>query len=122
MAETGYGCEFGDCTAQPVHLHTDTRTGNTVSLCADHNGPGLIPLVAAELGVDPMAFYTNVEKFIANQAKKAERELANAQAAKVAESSDDPATSPDDGLVDEDDVDREPGGLLGVPDNTHQVP
>lgn len=101
MAEHGYGCEFGDCTAQPVHLLTDTRNGATVSLCDEHYPPGIIPLLAAALGVEPMEFYAHIEKYLTAQAKKAERDLAKAQAAQAVKSSEAPAVSPDDAQHDD---------------------
>lgn len=122
MAALGYGCEFGDCPAQPVHLLTDTRNGATVSLCDEHYAPGIIPLLAAALGVDPMEFYAHIEKYLTAQAKKAERELAKAQAAQAVKSSDAPAVSPDDASDDDTETQRLPGGLLAGPDTHAEVP
>ena len=95
MADVGFGCIWGDCAVQPVHLITDLRDGATVSLCDDHYAPGLIPLMGAALGVDPMAFYAHIEKYVKAQNAKAERELASAQAAAAVKGSKAPATSPD---------------------------
>lgn len=94
MAESGYGCVFGDCRAPINHLVTTMDSGATVSLCDEHFPAGLIPLLAAELGVDPGDFYGHVEKYLKAQAKKAERELADAQAAEAAKGSQPPAASP----------------------------
>lgn len=95
MAEAGFGCIWGDCTSQPLHLITDLSNGSTVSLCDEHYAPGLIPLLAAQLGVDPTHFYAHVEKYIKAQNAKAEKELADAQAATAVKGSENPATSPD---------------------------
>lgn len=95
MAETGYGCVFGDCTSPIDHILTTLSTGASVSLCAEHYAPGLIPLLAAELGVDPGDFYGHVERYLARETKKAEKALADAQAVKVAKGSQGPAPAPD---------------------------
>jgi hypothetical protein len=96
MAATGFGCEFGDCPLAPVHLITNITNGATVSLCDDHYAPGLIPLLAAALGVDPGDFYATVERYLKRQAVKADKDLADAQAAKPVKGSKAPAASPDD--------------------------
>lgn len=85
MANTGYGCEFGDCVTPPNHLLTTLSPAATVSLCDEHYAPGLIPLLAAELGVDPGDFYANVERYLAREAKKAAAALEAANAAVAAE-------------------------------------
>lgn len=95
MADSGYGCEFGDCTSAPNHLLTTIAPPATVSLCDDHYPAGLIPLLAAELGVDPGDFYGHVEKYLARENKKAEKALADAQAAEAAKGSEDASTAPD---------------------------
>lgn len=64
-----------------AHLLTDLRSGATVSLCEEDYGPGLIPILASELGVDAQALYSHVEKFLKAEAKKAEKELETAKAA-----------------------------------------
>ena len=87
MAEMGYGCVFGDCTAQPNHMVTTINPASTISTCDDHYAPSLIPLLAAELGLDPGEFYGDVERIIKREAKRAEKALADAQAAEAAEGS-----------------------------------
>jgi hypothetical protein len=91
MAEMGYGCVFGDCTAQPNHMITTINPASTISTCDEHYAPSLIPLLAAELGTDPVEFYAKVERWLAAEAKKAERALAEAQAAEAAKGSQGPA-------------------------------
>ena len=95
MAATGWGCEFGDCPLQPTHLITTITNGATVALCDEHYAPGLIPLLAAELGVDPGDFYVNIERYLKRQATKADKDLADAQAAPAVKGSKAPAASPD---------------------------
>lgn len=90
MAEMGYGCVFGDCTTAPNHLITTINPSATVTLCDEHYAPGLIPLLAAELGVDPGDFYANVERYVNRKAKDAERALADAQAHEAAKGSQGP--------------------------------
>lgn len=96
MAEAGYGCVFGDCPKQFAHMITNITNGATVTLCDDHYAPGLIPLLAAELGVDPGDFYATVERYIKRQQAKADKDLADAQAATAVKGSQAPAASPDD--------------------------
>jgi len=103
MAASGFGCEFGDCPLGPTHLITTITNGATVALCDDHYGPGLIPLLASELGVDPGDFYSQVERYLKRQAAKADKDLADAQAAKSAKGSKAPAESPDRGQDPDDD-------------------
>lgn len=99
MAAAGYGCEWGDCKRPVAHLLTDMRTGATVSLCEEDYGPGLIPILANELGVDAQSLYSHVEKFLKSEAKKAEKELEAAKAAAAEEHQgqdhDDPAERAD---------------------------
>lgn len=72
------------------HILTTLSPPATVELCNEHYGPGLIPLLASEIGVDPGDFYANVERFIAREVEKADRALADAQAAEAAEGGEDP--------------------------------
>lgn len=102
MADMGYGCVFGDCRQQVNHLITTISPPSSVSLCDEHYAPGLIPLLAAELGVDPGDFYTNTERFLDREAKKAERAVADAQAAESAKGSGGPAPAGDDQHQDDD--------------------
>lgn len=87
MAEMGYGCVFGDCTVQPNHMITTINPASTISTCDEHYAPALIPLLASELGVDPGEFYSKVERWLAAEAKKAAKDLADAQAAEAAKDS-----------------------------------
>lgn len=103
MAEQGYGCEFGECRNTVNVLITRLSPASTVSLCDEHYAPGLIPLLAAELGLDPGKFYANVERYMARAAKEADKALATAEAAAGGpEGTDDPGNDDghqaDDGL------------------------
>jgi hypothetical protein len=115
MAEKGYGCEFGDCVSQPNHLITTMNPGATVSLCDEHYPAGLIPLLAAELGVEPMGFYQHVEKYLAREKRKADAEVAAEQAAAAADGT---ADGPDGTVVPED---TGADGPLWDPDDAEQL-
>lgn len=84
-------CDWDAGTPHPRnHILTTLSPPATVELCDEHYGPGMIPLLASELGVDPGDFYANVERFIAREIKKADRALADAQAAEAAKGSEGP--------------------------------
>lgn len=102
MAEAGYGCVFGDCKAQFQHMITNISNGATVTLCDEHYAPGLIPLLAGALDVDFGGLYTVVERFVKRESAKAEKELADAQAAAAVKGSQTPDTSPAGGPPDDD--------------------
>lgn len=106
MAEAGYGCVFGDCPKQFTQMITNITNGATVTLCEEHYAPGLIPILASELGVDPGDFYAVVERYLKRQQSKADKDLADAQAAAAAvKGSKAPAASPDDHQAPDDDDD-----------------
>lgn len=85
-------CDWGDTPHARNHIITTLQPPSTIELCDQDYAPGLIPLLAANLGVDPQALYTVIEKFLAREARKADKELADVQAAAAAEDSqqDDP--------------------------------
>lgn len=77
-------CDWDEGNPHPRnHILTTLNPPATVELCDDHYGPGMIPLVAAELGLDPGDFYANVERYAKREQAKAERALAKAQAAEA---------------------------------------
>lgn len=92
MAEQGYGCIWGDCATQVTVIITTLTNGASVSLCGEHYGPGMIPLLAAELGVDPGDFYAEVERYLKREQKKADKALADARAAEAGQGSQGPAS------------------------------
>lgn len=117
MAEMGYGCVFGDCQLQPNHMITTINPPSTISTCGEHYAPSLIPILAAELGVDPGDFYGNVERYLAREAKKADKALADAQAAEAAKGSQGPSTQDETPAPDHDlgpEIDDQ-GGMSEVP-------
>lgn len=83
MAQQGYGCVFGDCTSAINHLITTISPAASVELCDEHYVVGLIPLVAAELGLDPGEFYGQVEKIVKREQDKAAKAVAVAEAAEA---------------------------------------
>lgn len=87
-------CDWGETPHPRNHIITTLNPPASVELCDEHYGPGLIPLLAAELGLEPGEFYAQVERIIKREAGKAERALADAQAAEAAEGSQGP--QPDD--------------------------
>ena len=74
-------CDF----AEPVHgrnwILTRLYPPTTVELCDEHVSPGLIGLLAADLGVEFADLYAAIERFLTREAKKADKALADAQAA-----------------------------------------
>ena len=77
-------CDWDSDTPHPRnHILTTISPPGTVELCDDHYGPGMIPLVAAELGLDPGDFYANVERYAKRAQAKYEKDLAAALAAEV---------------------------------------
>lgn len=111
MAPTGYGCVFGECQRPVAVIITWLTTGNTISLCAEDFGPGMIPLLAAELGVEPGPFYASIEKYQAREVKKAERAQADAHADQAAEGSKGPQPPAGDGRQDDDGQDDSAAAL-----------
>lgn len=119
MADMGYGCVFGDCTAAVNHMITTLNPASTISTCDEHYPASLIPLLGAELGVDPGEFYVYVEKYVKRETVKAEKALADAQAAEAAKGSQGTAeqfaaANPAAGLGDDQDLDAQPseGGVM----------
>jgi hypothetical protein len=77
-------CDWeGDGPHPRNHIITTLNPFSAVELCDDHYGPGLIPLLAGELGVDPGPFYANVERYLKAEQKRADKALAAAQAAEA---------------------------------------
>lgn len=89
-------CDWGEIPHARNHILTTLSPPASVELCDEHYGPGLIPLLAAELGLDPGDFYSQVERIIKREAAKADRALADAQAAEAAKGSQGPAPADDD--------------------------
>lgn len=86
----GY-CDWGDAPHPRNVIITTLTPPSTIELCDDHYAPGLIPLLAANLGVEPGALYDAIEKFMKREAARAAKAAADAQAAQQAKGSSDPA-------------------------------
>lgn len=76
-------CDFDDPAHGRNWILTRLNPPVTVELCDEHLAPGMIGLLAADLGVEYADLYTAIEKFLAREAKKAEKDLAAAQAAEA---------------------------------------
>jgi hypothetical protein len=85
-------CDWeGDRPHPRNHIITTLNPFSAVELCDDHYGPGMIPLLAAELGVDPGPFYAHVERYLKAEQKRADKALAAAQAAEAVKAEDGPS-------------------------------
>lgn len=108
-------CDWGDTPHARNVIITTLRPPSTIELCDDHYAPGLIPLLAANLGVDVGKLYAAIERFVAKAAKDADKEaLAEAAVSRDPENGERLYT-PDDAeamLEDPDQVDREETGLF----------
>lgn len=92
----GY-CDFGEERHGRNWILTRLSPPTTIELCDEHIGPGLIPLLAAELGVDFDRLYTGIQKILERESKQVAKELAAAEAAEAAQAAgDDPGVGPDD--------------------------
>lgn len=106
-------CDYGGEPHGRNHILTTISPPLTLELCDEHEAPGLIFLLADRLGVDGERFYAMIEKWLAREAKAAEKALADARAAEAAQGSEGPPPGPmvpdsedGHGLV-PDDVDQE---------------
>lgn len=68
---SGIPCTFGDDHPPAAVLMTWLETGATVNMCPDDLAPGLINILATDLGVDPMPFYESIKRYVDRAAKKA---------------------------------------------------
>lgn len=66
-----YECVWDGEPHGATFLFTHLTSGQTLQWCDEHMPAGLIPLVGAELGVDPMKFFEAVRKFVDREAKAA---------------------------------------------------
>lgn len=71
---SGIPCTFGDDHPPAAVLMTWLETGATVNMCPDDLAPGLINILATDLGVEPLAFYESVKRYVDRAAKKAAKE------------------------------------------------
>lgn len=108
-------CDFDEPAHGRNWILTRLSPPVTVELCDEHLAPGMIGLLAADLGVEYGGLYGTIEKFLAREAKKAEKDLAAAQAAEAEQASSEPLYAPDDAeaLLDDPDTDgHEETGLF----------
>lgn len=85
-------CDLGETPHARNWILTRLNPVLTVELCDEDFVPGIIGLLAAELGVEYGIVYGQLERMLARELKKADRDLADAQAAEAAEGSQDPAS------------------------------
>lgn len=69
------------------HILTTLSPPVTIELCDDHYAAGLIPLLAADLGLDPSEFYAYIEKYVKREAAKAAREQEALETAEASQAS-----------------------------------
>lgn len=71
---SGIPCTFGEDHPPAAVLMTWLDSGATINMCPDDLAPGLINILATDLGVDPMPFYESVKRYVDRQAKKAAKD------------------------------------------------
>lgn len=81
---SGYMCDFHEDQHGARFIFMDAATGASISWCPDAFPPGILPILAAELGVEPVPFYEHVRKYVDREAKKAARADVEAQVREVA--------------------------------------
>lgn len=91
-------CDLGDVPHVRTWIITHLSPPVTIELCDEHFPPGLVGLLAADLGVEMPGLYTAIERFIGREAKKAAADLAAAQAAEqdLAAAGENSEATPDD--------------------------
>lgn len=77
-------CDFTDDRHQRNWMITRIDPPHTLELCDEHLAPGLIPILASELGLEFDVLYAGIEKIVKREAAKAEKALALAEAADAA--------------------------------------
>lgn len=71
---SGIPCTFDENHAPAAVLITWLETGATINLCPDDVAPGLINILATDLGIEPLPFYENVKRYVDRMAKKAAKD------------------------------------------------
>lgn len=83
MSGPGYGCALGD-ESHPVNwLITRLKPASTLSLCDEDFAPGLIHVLATDLGTDPERLYAAIERHVDREKARQDKEAAKAAAAAV---------------------------------------
>lgn len=90
-------CDYGDTPHPRNHIITTINPPLTLELCDEHEAPGLIFILADRIGVDGQQFYAMIERWLARQAKEAEKAVADARAAEATQGSDGPPAGDGDG-------------------------
>lgn len=106
----GYGCADDSCDRDVNWIVTRTDPSGTFAVCPEHFPVFLIPVLASELGVDPMRLYESVKRFT-------DREAAREAKAKTKAAEHDQA----DELEEEVTAERFwPGKEFGTEDDEHE--
>lgn len=71
MTTFGYGCTFDECQRPVTWLITNLSNGAVISLCDEDLSVGLVPVMAANLGVDTGKLYEAVKRLVDREAAKA---------------------------------------------------
>lgn len=100
----GYGCADDSCDRTVNWIVTRTDPSGTFAVCPEHFPVFLIPVLASELGVDPMRLYESVKRFTDREAAR-EAKLAAAAPAKVVAVDTDSIVVSEPDQVDHDDED-----------------
>lgn len=74
----GYECQLHDGQANATIIVTWLANGATLSVCPDCFAPGMINVLAVDLGVDPTKFYDHVKRFVDKAARDAAKEVQQA--------------------------------------------
>lgn len=113
----GYGCADDSCDRTVNWIVTRTDPSGTFAVCPEHFPVFLIPVLASELGVDPMRLYESVKRFTDREAAREAKAAAAAPDPVVAADTDsvvvtDEDPSDEDG-EDQGDEDEETGLFHG---------
>jgi hypothetical protein len=76
-------CDIGEDREPRNWIITRLSPPITTEVCDEHLAPGLVYLLAADLGVDGNEFYDGVQKLVKRLADKADKQLEAAQAAEA---------------------------------------
>ena len=110
----GYGCADDTCDHNVNWIVTRTEPSGTFATCSDHFPVFLIPVLASELGVDPMRLYESIKRFTDREATREAKTAAAAPAKVVAVDTDSIVVNEPD-QVDHDDEDLADEANPGFP-------
>lgn len=89
-------CDFDGEPHTRNWILTRLSPPNTIELCDEHLAPGLVGILAPELGLDFTVLYDDIQRLLTREARKADKALAAAQAAEQQEASDHGPDTPED--------------------------